>query len=234
MLTIVIPTKNEEVCLPLLLASIKQQTVQPKQVVVADACSTDNTCKIAEEYGSLVVSGGMPGCGRNRGAEVAMTDLVLFLDADVVLQDPEFLEHSLGEILERKLEIATCDVLPFDGIWLDHLLHTFYNKYVRLWGSLLPHAPGFCIFIKKSVHTDIQGFDESVVFAEDHEYVRRGAKKARFGILKTKIPVSVRRMHRDGHLNILWKYFFGELHLVFLGPIRHHRFPFTFGHEKKK
>ena len=221
-------------CLPKLLDSIKQQTVQPKQVVVADACSTDATRKIAEEYGAVVVEGGLPGCGRNRGAEVAIAETVLFLDADVELTDPEFLEKSLGEMLERKLQIATCEVVPMDGSWVDRLLHKGYDLYARLWGSLLPHAPGFCIFIKRSVHVDVKGFDESVVFAEDHEYVRRGAKKAKFGFLKTSIPVSVRRMHRDGHLSIVWKYFLGELHLTFLGPIRHDRFNYSFGHQKKK
>ncbi|NBS41768.1 glycosyltransferase family 2 protein, partial [bacterium] len=99
MLTIVIPTKNEEADLPILLESIKKQTLQPKEVIVADANSTDRTREIAAAYGARVVEGGMPGPGRNRGAEAAKTDLILFLDADVELRDSEFLEKSVGEML---------------------------------------------------------------------------------------------------------------------------------------
>ena len=83
MLTIVIPTKNEETYLPRLLASISKQTLAPAQVIVADAQSTDATRQIALAHGVRVVEGGMISCGRNAGARQAKTDFILFLDADV-------------------------------------------------------------------------------------------------------------------------------------------------------
>ena len=50
-LSIIIPTYNEEEYLPLLLESIKQQDFRDYEIIVADANSKDNTVKIAEEYG---------------------------------------------------------------------------------------------------------------------------------------------------------------------------------------
>ena len=80
----------------------------------------------------------------------------------------------------------------------------------------------------------IGGFDESVTFCEDHEYAMRAAKEGSFGILhSTKIPVSIRRMDRDGRLNIAVKYLLAETHLFTLGPIRHDKFNDTFGHKKE-
>lgn len=235
MLTIVIPTKNEENDLPFLLESIRKQTLQPKEIIVADAGSTDRTREIAEQFGAHVVEGGMPGTGRNRGADAALTDLVLFLDADVVLRDPEFLEKSVGEMLERKLDLATCDVFPLSDAWLDHVMHHAYNVYARAWGEAFPHAPGFCMFVRRDLHHAICGFDESVLFCEDHDYAHRAVKAGAFGILRsTKIPVSIRRLDRDGRINIAAKYLLAELHLAMLGPIRHDRFKYTFGHRAKK
>lgn len=234
MITIVIPTKNEEAVLPRLLESIRRQTLQPHEIIVADASSTDRTREIAASFGARVVEGGLPGPGRNRGAEAATTDLVLFLDADVELRDPEFLERSVGEMLERKLDLATCDVFPLSDDWVDHVMHKAYNVYARVWGDVFPHAPGFCMFAKRSLHKKIGGFDEAVLFCEDHDYARRAVKSGTFGFLRsTKIPVSIRRLDRDGRVNIAIKYTLAELHLATLGPIKHDRFKYTFGHRSK-
>lgn len=234
-LSIVIPTKNEEENLPKLLESIKKQTLQPKEIIVADAGSTDKTCEIAKSYGAIVVDGGMPAAGRNRGAEHATGDLVLFLDADVELLDPAFLEKSLGEFQDCRLGLATCDVFPLTDTHVDKLMHGAYNKYVRAWGSRLPHAPGFCMLVKRDGHIKIGGFDESVVFCEDHDYARRFKKVGKFGILKSvKIPVSIRRMDRDGRMNIALKYMLAELYMTFVGPIRTDKFKYSFGHAKRQ
>lgn len=235
MLTIVIPTKNEEAYLPRLLESIKKQTLQPLEVIVADAHSTDTTREIARSYGARVVDGGKIGFGRNAGAREVKTEFILFLDADVELRDPEFLEKAVGEMLERKLDLATCDVFPLSDQYIDHFLHNAYNTYARAWGSLYPHAPGFCMLTRKTLHEQIGGFDESVTFCEDHDYARRATEQGHFGFLRsTKIPVSIRRLDRDGRMNIAIKYLLAELHLAFLGPIRHDRFRYTFGHPHAK
>lgn len=235
MLTIVIPTKNEEDYLPQLLESIKKQTFQPSEIIVADAHSTDRTREIARSLGAKVVDGGMISFGRNAGARMAKTDFILFLDADVELRDPEFLEKAVGEMLERKLDLATCDVFPLSDQYIDHFLHQAYNTYARAWGSLYPHAPGFCMLTRRALHEKIDGFDEKVTFCEDHDYARRAKPYGRFGFLKsTKIPVSIRRLDRDGRMKIAIKYMLAELHLAFLGPIRHNRFHYTFGHPPAK
>ncbi|MBU0646610.1 glycosyltransferase [Patescibacteria group bacterium] len=234
MISIIIPAKNEETDLPVLLKSITQQTLQPKEVILADADSQDRTVAIAQSLGAQIVRGGLPSVGRNAGAAAATADLLLFLDADVELRDPEFLEKSLGEMLERKLDIATCDVFPLSDKYRDHVLHQAYNTYVRAWGSVFPHAPGFCMFVRKDLHDRIGGFDEEISFCEDHDYARRANKHGQFGFLhSTKIPVSIRRLDRDGRLSVAIKYILAELHLAALGPIKHNLFNYQFGHKKQ-
>ncbi len=234
--SVIIITYNEEEYLPRLLGSIKRQTLQPAEIVVADARSKDETVKIAIDSGARVVEGGLPSRGRNFGAAAAKTDYLLFLDADVELTDKKFLEKAWKSFQDRNLDIATADVYPIKGNAWDRFSHWVYNKYVRMWRSVHPHTPGFCIFVKKSLHDDIKGFDEDVEFCEDHDYAMRAVKAgAKFGFLKNvKVPVSIRRMERDGRLSIAVKYILGELHLLFIGPIKHKRFKYKFGYGRHK
>lgn len=234
MLSIVIPAKNEEAYLPLLLASIKTQTMQPKEVIVADANSNDRTREIARNFGCRVIDGGMPGPGRNRGAEVAAGEYLLFLDSDVQLLDEYFIEHAVGELKERKLDFAACDVVPLSQKRIDRIAHKFYNHYARIAEPLFVHAPGFCLFARREKHNAIGGFDETIKLCEDHDYGNRGSKAGKFGFLKSvSVPVSIRRLDRDGRLNIAVKYVLSELHFLTLGPIRHDKFNYTFGYDKE-
>ena len=221
-LSIVIPTKNEEANLPRLLTSIKEQTFQDYEIVVADADSTDKTREVAESFGAKVVKGGMPGPGRNRGAQIAAGHVILFLDADVVLVSLKFLQENLDEMKRKGACVATAKVKPLTRNPIDRALHEVYNAYAIATERVMPHAPGFCIFVKKHVHEEIGGFDEAVVFAEDHDYVQRAEKAGyRFRILRSHpIAVSVRRLEKDGRLAIAIKYTLAEFRMMGGGSFR--------------
>lgn len=230
MLSIIIPTLSEEKYLPLLLNSLSGQTFQDFEVVVADANSQDKTREIAASFGCHVIQGGMPGKGRNNGAAFASGEWLLFLDADVILP-PGFLKAAMHEIRQKKLDVASCPIEPMTGNKVDRFLHVIVNLYFKATQTFWPHAPGFCIFAKKEIHNSINGFDEKIQLAEDHDYVLRASRIARFALLKnTRIPVSVRRLEKDGRFNIGIKFFLAEAHLIFLGPIRSNIFNYKFGH----
>jgi len=230
MLSIIIPTLNEEKYLPLLLDSLAEQTFRNFEVIVADAGSKDGTRQAAAEAGCLVIDGGLPGTGRNNGARDARGEWLFFLDADVILP-PGFLQVVMDEIREKGLDIASCTVEPLNGSKLDRLLHGVVNLYFKATQKFWPHAPGFCIIVRKKIHNSINGFDEKIQLAEDHDYVRRASRVGRFAyIKKVKIPVSVRRLEKDGRLTIGVKYLLAEAHLIFLGPIRSNIFNYKFGH----
>lgn len=229
-LSIVIPTFNEERFLPKLLSSLARQSVSPKEIIVADAFSVDNTRAIAKSFGCKIVDGGLPAISRNNGAKKATAPLLLFLDADVVLP-AYFLEKTVKEMANRRLDIASCFVTPRSNLRIDKFLHQFANQYMKLTQKFHPHVPGFCIFVKKDIHLAIKGFDESLILAEDHDFVKRAKKIGRFGYLKSfKIPVSVRRLSRDGRVTIALKYIAIELHLIFIGRIKSNIFNYKFGH----
>jgi len=221
-LSIVIPCKNEEENLPKLLKTIKAQAFTDYEVIVADAASTDRTHEVAESFGARVIPGGMPGPGRNKGAAVAQGQIVLFLDADVMLPNPKFLKENLDEMKRKGACVATAKVKPVSRNYIDKAMYEVYNAYALAMEKVLPHAGGFCIFAKKSVHDDLGGFDESIVFAEDHDYVRRAVKAGyRFRILRSQpIMCSVRRLEKDGRLETAMKYALAELRIMVKGPFK--------------
>jgi glycosyltransferase involved in cell wall biosynthesis len=235
-LSIIIPAYNEEHAIPKLFASLAKQSFRDFEIIVADAHSKDKTREVSAKAGAVVVDGGMPGPGRNRGAEKAKGDIVLFLDADVVLPDNEYLRDCIHEFDRRKLDIATCFIKPLSQKRADRFYAWFYNHYTRITRPVLPHAVGFCIFAKRTTHEAIHGFDEKVVFAEDMDYVQRAVKSgAKFHFLKShKIPMDVRRFDRDGRVKTAVRFTLAEMYMVCFGGIKTDLFKYRFGHTPKK
>ena len=206
-LSIIIPTYNEEEYLPLLLESIKQQDFRDYEIIVADANSKDNTVKIAEEYGCIVVEGGMPAVGRNNGAKVAKGDYLLFLDSDLKLTE-DYLAKVIYEFKMERLGIAITQMKPLSKKTEDKLLHDLANLFMISVEKIKPHGAGcYGIIAKRELHERCGGFNEELTFGEDTEYIERLAKKERFKVLRNaKIGVSTRRLEEEGLATLAKQY----------------------------
>ncbi|NTU70635.1 MAG: glycosyltransferase [Coriobacteriia bacterium] len=213
-LSVVIPALNEASGIAHLLEQLAEQTTPPDQVVLADAHSIDDTRAIARAAGALVVDGGMPAVGRNAGAGVATGEMLLFLDADVDL-DSDFIESAVAEFLERDLTIAGARIEPLEREPGNLFACEVANFYLEAMQYVSPHAPGFCMLTRKATHEAIGGFDEEVLLAEDHDYAQRAAKLGKFRILRTgPVRTSMRRIEKEGILQLAFKYVYCELHVV--------------------
>jgi len=227
--SIIIPTLNEELLLPVLLDDLRAQTLRDFEIIVADAGSSDRTVEIARSLGAAIVPGGMPAAGRNRGAEHARGEFLLFLDADTRL-DANFLEKASAELEERFLDLATCEVVPLSDSAFDLLLHEFSNLALKAAQFTEPHAPGFCIFISRRLFHRVGGFDESLKLAEDHDLVKRASGFRPLRVLaSTEVRVSVRRLEKEGRIRLVSKYVLAELYRLFIGDIRQDIFEYQFG-----
>lgn len=218
--------------MPDILSSVKSQDFFNYEIIVADADSTDNTRRIAEQFGVKIVAGGLPARGRNNGARESRGEVLLFLDADVILPDG-FLKNSLREFKERNLGVASCFAKPFGGKAMDKFLYKSVDVYFKLTEDFFPHSTGICIFAKREVHDVLGGFDENIKLAEDHNYACRARKITKFGYLKLVVYNKVRRLETDGRLKIGVKYTLCELHRIFLGEVKSNIFNYKFNHYKK-
>ncbi len=235
MLSIIIPTLNEEKYLPLLLNSVKQQKIREDyEIIVADAGSRDKTLKIARSFGCRIAPGGLPAKGRNEGAKVAKGDLLLFLDADLKLPH-DFLEKSLKEFKDKKLGVASYCLEPKTKKRIVKTgFNLLYNRPITLSEKLLAYG-AMGILVKREIFEKIGGFDEDVKLAEDMYFIRQASKIGKFGIIRsTKIYITLRRFESDGYLKTLFKYLLCNLYMFSGKAVRSNVFKYRFNHYPKK
>ncbi len=237
MISIIIPTLNEEKYLPILLNSIKDQNFLgfEYEIIISDAKSTDKTIEIAKEYNCKIIKGGIPAKGRNEGARKSKGELLFFVDADVVLTK-DFIYKAIKEFEKKKLDIASFRILPKKGRVATFLFNIYYNYPLIILEKILPHT-AIGILIKRDLFFKVNGFDETLFLAEDHDLGRRAAKISKFGIIKSVIIfTSTRRFKKDGYIKTFIRYSLCQLHMIFIGPVRKDIFKYKFNHyvEKKE
>jgi len=101
-LSVLIPARNEAATLPHLLRGLRQQSLQPLEVIVIDDHSSDATAAIAEQEGATVLHPPpLPEnwCGKtwalHNGVQASRGELLVFLDADTE-PAPGFLERFVA------------------------------------------------------------------------------------------------------------------------------------------
>src|SRR3954452_5165456 len=95
-LSVVVPARNAEDMLDECLAALARS--EPREIIVFDGMSTDNTVEIARRHGARVLQDegkGLP-AARHMGAEAAVAPFVALIDADVVVGDVD-----LAQLLEE-------------------------------------------------------------------------------------------------------------------------------------
>ena len=99
--SVVVPAHNAEATLTECLQALRNMTVEPAQVLVYIDGATDGTERIAREAGVQILKNSGPPQGpalaRNAAAAVATSDLVWFVDADVVVA-PDCLRRLIDDM----------------------------------------------------------------------------------------------------------------------------------------
>lgn len=138
--SIIIPARDEEHNLPLLLASLSNQSISPHEILVVDDGSNDRTAEIAEEMGAKVItSQSLPDGWRGKtwachqGAASAHGDLFCFVDADTTFT-PGGLERMLS-----CYEVGAFSVGPWHAVEKSYEnLSLFFN--VNMVAGTVPHG----------------------------------------------------------------------------------------------
>ncbi len=217
-LSIVIPARNEEKTLPLLLASLCRQDypkMRETKILVADGGSTDATVVIARGFCDRlnleVIAGGLPAVGRNAGARRAQCKYVLFLDADVELSEPTLLRRTLEIAAARGLHCATTNIACRQGGFRDDLLYAANNfmQWFSRW--TLPFSTGMFMLFEREAFWRLGGFHERALFAEDYLLSKQVAR-ARFTVVRGHVLTGNRRFRKLGYTRMVAMFFKTMLH----------------------
>ncbi|MFA5228225.1 MAG: glycosyltransferase [Candidatus Paceibacterota bacterium] len=232
MISIIIPTLNEENNLKRILDPIKNSKFKDYEVIIADAGSTDGTLKVASDYGCIITKGGLPAKGRNSGAQIAKGDIFLFLDADIDIRPYDFLYQASKRFNEKKLDIASFPIYPQkNNLYMNPFtLNIFYNIPQFIFQDIFPMG-AMGIMVKKELFEKVGGFDETISLAEDHYFIRQADITGKFGIISSvRIYMPLRRFETDGYFRTAFKYLFCGIRLIFSKPTKNVKY--DFGHYK--
>jgi len=208
-ISIIIPTLNEERSLSALLAAIRQQEAA-HEVIVVDGGSRDRTLEIAhdQQVRTLIAPPGR-GAALSIGARASHGEVLLFVHADTTLL-PGALD-KINETLSINPRIIGGNFrLVFDG---DTSFSRSLAKLCTLIRLIGLYYGDSGIFVRRSVYEAIGGF-RSIPLMEDLDFVRRLERVGRTCCIKDPpLITSSRRFDRRRPLEI----FLGlvRLHVLF-------------------
>lgn len=236
-ISVIIPTLNEEKNLPVLLHALACQTHKNFEVIISDCASTDQTVSLAKSFstvlGPLYISSCKQknaGAARNLGATRAKGKIIIFFDADV---EPgiDFLEKV--HIYMDMYHLDSMTVWNRAKSWSFTGRYIFFtmNSWLTALQFIKPVANGPCMIMTKKLFQKVGGFDETIVFGEDFDFMQRANKfHIRFKVFATpNLYVSTRRFEKEGLLRSLYKSARAVIHELILGPIRKPIFTYEMG-----
>ncbi|MDT8325434.1 MAG: glycosyltransferase [Bacteroidota bacterium] len=227
MISIIIPTLNEEKLLPQLLAQFPASVrhLHDVELVVSDGGSSDATTRIATAHGAVVVTHEADhrqtiAEGRNTGAAAARGEILVFINADIRISDVDAFFADITRCLAARGVAgvtARVRVFPEEEILSDRIFHFWHNHYVRFLNAIGEGmGRGECQVVRSGVFSAVGGYNAAMVAGEDYDLFRRIRRKGKIVMMKnTVIYESPRRFRKYGYLHILWGWTRNALAVIF-------------------
>lgn len=185
MISIVIPTWNEESVLESLLVDLSRE--EGAEIIVADGGSTDHTLEIARHCALVVETERNRGKQLNTGAAAARGDSLLFLHADA--RFPQGGVAAVRRALADTRVVGGTFSLRYAGDGAASRVFTRLNTWRRAWGIFYGDAG---IFARRGVFWRLGGFRPLPVL-DDYEFARRLVRAGKTVCLPQVVEVSARR-----------------------------------------
>lgn len=194
--SVIIPALNEEKYIEKTLKQIKSQTYSNIEIIVADNGSTDRTEMIAKKYAKVVsIRDRGVSKARNAGASAASGDILLFVDADTLLEK-HFVKRVVDRFGHSPGTIGVCGYIETYGSLLHRAVYKICSEIA--WLSTLVRIPlfyGMCMAWRRDVFESVGGFDEKLHTAEDIDFTMKASKFGKCIVLRNaKALTSPRRV----------------------------------------
>ena len=157
------------------LKSVRNQSYKNIEHIVVDGLSSDNTCKIVEDFGvEKLISEKDTGIYNaiNKGISVATGDIVGLLHSEDYFES----KNTISEIVQCFKNEEKCNYL------YGNLKYFRGNKTIRVWeskrfnqkdvklGWMMPHTTLFC---KKEIFESLGTYNEEYQISADYDFILR-------------------------------------------------------------
>lgn len=203
-LSVIIPTLNEQDCLPALLADLKAQNHVNLEIVIADGGSTDATLDRCRRFKPVIVPAPRGRARQlNAGFRRSTGSDVLFLHADSRIRDNDLLYNAIRHwhtALARDGRDAVAGHFPLKFMRTNTGNNmsfrftegkTHFNRINTTNGD-----QGF--LLKRAFFEDLGGFDESQHFLEDQKLAEKIRTRGTWITLPGQLYTSGRRFEAEG------------------------------------
>lgn len=215
MISIIIPTYNEEKAIGKTLSDLKAKLTLSHEIIVTDDKSTDLTVEIARRYADLVLVPDKKhvsiAANRNDGAKRARGDIFVFMDSDSTIADPDgFFARALANFENDSNLAALTGKL---GVWkeletvADRIVYAIFNLVHRVKNNWLRmgESSGKFQMIRRSAFEKVGGYREDLITREDADMFQRLSRIGRtYYDSSLEILHTGRRAHKIGWLKLLY------------------------------
>lgn len=191
--SVVIPTYNYGKYIKSAINSVLNQSMPPREIIVVDDGSTDDTKRICMDFGAKIQysyqQNSGPAAARNRGAKLSQGDALLFLDADDKLTS-----NAISKMVSQLDANPDCSYVYTDmqffgdasGVFKSH---NFDPTSLVVQGNFI----GVGVLIRKAAFNKVGGFRTLPAF-EDYDLWLRLYKHG-FNGLYLPEPLYLYRRH---------------------------------------
>lgn len=191
-ISVVIPTYDRYELLQRALKSVYAQTYMPKEVIVVDDGSQDDTSYIQKDFPNIIYvyqkNRGVS-FARNRGIQKANGEWIAFLDSD-----DEWDSKKLALHVEYHQKHPTIFMSYTDEKWIrENKEIKVPKKYQKYEGHIFEKCLSHCIiapssaFIHRSILNDVGLFDETLEVCEDYDLWLRVTCRYEVGLIREKL-----------------------------------------------
>jgi len=203
MISFIVPAYNEALLLGATLDAVHaaaRAVCEEHEVVVVDDASTDDTALIAERHGARVISVAhrQIAATRNSGARVARGELLIFVDADTIVNEAVVraaVDALRGGAVGGGAAVAFEGAVPLYGKLLLPVMVWLFRA--TRW------AAGCFVFCTRTAFVAVGGFDEAFYCAEELVFSRALKRQGRFVVLRQAVTTSGRKLRTHSVREIL-------------------------------
>ena len=210
-ISVIIPTYNRCDLLKRAINSVIKQTITPKEIIIVDNGSTDQTYQMVSslfpEINYFIEKKRGVSAARNKGILESKSKWIAFLDSDDAWK-PTKLEKQMGYSVFNQDKYR---IIHTDETWYRN--KKFLNqlkKHKKSGGNIFKNSLQLCcispssVVLKKQIFDDYGLFDENLEVCEDYDMWIRITSKEEVGFLDSPLVLKY-----GGHSDQLSKKFWG-------------------------
>lgn len=199
LISVIIPTYNEEGELPKLLGHLQDYGKNEIEIIVVDAGSIDKTRAVSERYHINFLFTPIKGraAQMNYGAAHSHGEILYFVHADTL--PPKSYVDDIYNSVNTGFDLGRYRSKYNSDSWLLKI-----NAFLSRFDTLAGMGGDQTLFVTKKLFNQCGGFSPSMRIMEEFNFCQRARKNGKYKILRKPVLISARKYEQNSWLTVQW------------------------------